>query len=145
MTLYETILEIHETNASQSTDDLTTCSSHAQRVSTCTASPPHRVQVLRGLQIHLGMKRTVTHKNRETNKGRTCDRLHGLGRHLGGIMTAGVIDLVARNPEGISSSCIVEDVVVILGCREDFKLQSKVDCLRHHQIVLSSNRRSSKA
>jgi len=41
--------------------------------------------------------------------------------HLSGIMRAGVVDLVARNPEGIPHSCIVEDVAVILSCRDDFK------------------------
>ena len=36
-------------------------------------------------------------------------------------MRAGVIDLVARNLEGVSSYCIVESVAIVLGRREDFK------------------------
>jgi len=65
----------------QNTDDLTMCSSHAQRdVSTGTAARqlPHRVQALRGLQMQLSMRRTVRHENREMNKGPICDRLNGL-------------------------------------------------------------------
>jgi len=32
-------------------------------------------------------------------------------------MRASVVDLIARNPEGISPSCIVEDVAIILAER----------------------------